>query len=129
MAQVYAGEEKREFLRHTYEKPVRYKILKASQDRSKAVKFAEAVSKNLSASGILFSAKEMPRISSLLVLDLDYKVTRICQEIEENALVVGDKVFGKVVRIEDNGSGFYDIGVAFVKKFDDIANNIKDLMI
>lgn len=129
MAQAYAGEDKREFLRHTYENPVRYKVLKVDQGKGKAAKFADAVSKNLSASGILFSAKEMPRISSLLVLDLDYKVTRICQEIEENALVIDDKVFGKVVRIEDNGSGFYDIGVAFVKKFDDIAKDIKEFMI
>lgn len=121
------GSDRREFLRHKHEKPVQYKILEMDQSKTKASKLTEAVSKNLSASGILFSSKEMPRISSLLLLDLDYRVTQICKEVEENALIVNNRLFGKVVRIEETSSG-YDIGVAFVRKFDALADMIKEIM-
>lgn len=127
MADNYKSGEKREFLRHAHEKPVHYKILDLNRNPQKTPQLVDAVSKNLSASGILFSSKKMPDISSLLMLDLDYRITRICKEIEENALIVDNKLFGKVVRIEDNGSG-YDIGVAFIKKFDHLADTLKEIM-
>jgi len=128
MSDTYTGEEKRQFLRQRHEKPVRYKVLNIGRGRKGASRFMDAVSKNLSASGILFSSNDMPKISSLLVLELDYRIAQICKEIEENALIVNNKLFGKVVRIEDNGSGLYDIGVAFIKKFDDLTENIKALI-
>ncbi len=126
MADSYKGEEKREFFRHRHEKPVCYRVLDVGLDQEQAPQLAKAVSKNLSAAGILFSSKEMPKISSLLMMDLDYRVAQICREIEENALIVDNKLFGKVVRIEDTGSG-YDIGVAFIKKFDNLADRIKEI--
>jgi hypothetical protein len=129
MAQAYTGQERREFLRHRHEKPIHYKILNVTGGAKGTLQFSDAISRNLSASGILFSSSEMPKISSLLMLELDYRSVQICREIEENAFILDNRLFGKVVRIEDNGSGAYDIGVAFVKKFDNLSEVIKDFVV
>ena len=119
------AKERREFFRYRYEQPVHYKKISLAEDRNVASRLIDAVSKNLSASGILFTSKYLPEISSILVLDLDYRTTSICKEIENNALMLDNKLFGKVVRIEDNENGLYDVGVAFIKKSEDLAKDIK----
>ena len=128
MKNEYQGKDKREFFRYNYEKDVHYKVVNANKDKSSVSKLIDAVSKNLSASGILFTTGSIPEISSVLVLDLDYRTTRICQEIEDRALILNDKLIGKVVRIEDNEDGRYNIGVAFVKKTESLSSDIKDLV-
>jgi len=123
--------ERREFFRYDYDKPLSYKTVKTS----KTVKFPSdlynAISRNLSASGLLFltHTKDVPGISSLLAIDLDYKTINICREIEEQALVSNNKLIGKVVRIEDNDDGTCGVGVAFVKKTDPILKTIDDLTV
>ena len=116
---------RREFFRYGYEKPVHYTQVSLAEDRSIASKLIDAVSKNLSASGILFTSRYMPEISSILALDLDYRTTSICKEIEGRVLILNDKLFGKVVRIEDADNGLYDVGVAFIKKSEELAKDIK----
>lgn len=128
MSDGYKGKDKREFFRYNYEGPIHYKVVNANKDKSSVSRLIDAVSKNLSASGILFTTTSIPEISSVLVLDLDYRTTRICQEIENRALVLNDKLIGKVVRIEDNEDGRYNIGVAFVKKTDSLPSDITDLI-
>lgn len=125
MSDEYPGLERREYIRYRYEKPIKYQILDAGKDGKSGL--VNAVSKNLSASGILFSTTAMPGISTLLLLDLDYKTANICQEIEEHALILNNKLFGKVVRIEETTSGSYETGVAFVKKSDDLAERLRKL--
>lgn len=127
MPNEFSGSEKREFFRYKHEKPVNYKTITAATNKNIATKLIEAVSKNLSASGILFSSKYLPELSSILVLDLDYRTSKVCQEIEDRALIINDKLFGKVVRIEDTDNGSYDVGVAFIKKSEDIPEEIREL--
>jgi len=122
MPNDYPGSERREFLRYAHERPAAFKELPA---RDKAVsEMVKAFTKNLSASGLLFTSRRPPRLSSIIALDVDYRTSRLCEEIEERALVSGNRLIGKVVRIEDNGNGSYDIGVAFIKKSE---TGIKDL--
>ncbi|HPM43262.1 MAG TPA: PilZ domain-containing protein [Candidatus Omnitrophota bacterium] len=128
MNENYPGSERREFFRYKHEKPINFKIVGASRDKATLSKLVNAVSKNLSASGILFTSKYLPEISSILALDLDYRTTQICKEIEENALIVLDKIVGKVVRIEENDDGQYNVGVAFIKKGDDISAEVSNLV-
>lgn len=127
MAADYPGEERRQFFRHRHEKPLQYKILNINKLANNDTRLTSAVSKNLSVSGMLFYSNKIPKLSSLLMLDLDYRNASICQEIEENALIVNNRLFGKVVRVEDTGSGLYDVGVAFIKKTDDLAETIKNI--
>lgn len=129
MTNSYDGKEKREFFRYSYNKPIAYLTLNETGDKNITSKILTAVSKNLSAAGILFIANvnKLPGISTILAMDLDYKTATVCQEIEERALILKDKLIGKVVRIDDNEDGTCKVGVAFVTKSDDMTKEIKNI--
>ena len=129
MSEEFQGKDRREFLRQVYTKPIRYSTINVITDKNFASQLTNAISKNLSASGILFITNlgKVPDISSLLVLDLDYKTANICKEIEKRALIVGNKLLGRVVRIEDNEDGTCGIGVAFIRKSDPLLKDIKSI--
>ena len=129
MLDSYKGKEKREFFRYDYNKPLAYLTLNEDSDKSIASKVITAVSRNLSAAGILFTVnpEKLPGISNILAMDIDYKTASICQEIEERALILKDKLIGKVVRIDDNEDGTCGVGVAFVTKTDALAKEIKNI--
>jgi len=129
MADAYQGRERREFLRYAYEKPIHYIVIDPSHEKDDRFKFFDVISKNLSAAGMLFRSKTMPKMSSIVILDLDFKTTRVCEEIEESILIINDKVLGKVVRVEATDDGMYDVGVAFIKKSEPLPSNIKDLLV
>lgn len=128
MANNYSGKEKREFFRYSHEKPVQYKVLGSSDKGTAGSDFIDAVSKNLSASGVLFTSNYLPKISSIVAIDLDYRTSRVCQEIEDRAMIVDNKMVGKIVRIEENDDGAYDVGVAFVKKSEKLPKDIQSLL-
>ncbi len=121
-------DSKREFVRYGYDKPVSFKILFSPKQNKTASKLVSGMSKNLSVSGLLFKSAHLPEISSILELDLDYRTTGICNEIEENALMIGNKLIGKVVRIEEDEDGRYNIGVAFIKKTDQLPPDVKGML-
>ena len=126
----YIGKDRREFLRYDYERPLHYSTITTTSDKNLISKLIGAVAKNLSGTGILFTAKsaEVPEISSLIILDLDYKTARVCQEIDTRALILNNKLLGRVVRIEDNENGMCDIGVAFITKSESLSHDIKSLI-
>ncbi len=129
MIDTYKGEEKRQFLRCNYEKFFNYNAVNLSKDKNFMSSLINAVTRNLSGSGMLFSTTEAPQLSSLLVLDLDYRTARVCEEVDKNALIVNNRVLGKVVRIEERGGGVYDVGVAFVIKSERLPKDIQSLII
>ncbi|MCX5680283.1 MAG: PilZ domain-containing protein, partial [Candidatus Omnitrophica bacterium] len=128
MQEHYQGKEKREFFRYKHEKPVYYKNVGVPSKGGKAAKSLEAISKNLSTSGLLFTTELVPELSSIVVIEIDYRTSQICREIEAKALMLGNKLIGKVVRIEEAGEGFYDIGVAFIKKSESIPPELKSMI-
>lgn len=121
-------QEKREFLRYSYDNPVAYKVLSSARTPNLASKVLDAVARNLSASGMLFSSKFLPEISSIIALDIDFRTSSICREIEENALIVKNKLVGKVVRIEENANGVYGVGIAFIKRSERLPENLEKLI-
>lgn len=126
MPSDYTGKDRREFFRYRHEQPARFKEI-SGNDKTIS-ELAGAITKNLSVSGMLFTSEYPPRLSSIIVLDVDYRTSRLCEEIEERALILNNKLLGKVVRIEDNDNGSYDIGVAFVRKTDSLPDNILNLV-
>ncbi len=124
----YMGDERRRFLRCNYEKRFNYNTVNLSKDKRFMSSFISAVSKNLSGSGMLFSTSELPSLSSLLVLNLDYHTARVCEEIERNTLIVNNRVLEKVVRIEERGDGAYDVGVVFITKSNRLPKDIQSLV-
>ncbi len=122
----YTGAEKRAFFRYRHVEPARFK--EVSEKEHTVSDLADAVTKNLSASGMLFTSEYPPRLSSMIVLDVDYRTCRICQEIEERVLIVNNRLLGKVVRIEDNDNGSFDIGVAFIRKSETLPQSVLTLI-
>ena len=124
-----AGKNKREFFRYAYNKPMEYNSIDNLKNTKFVANLVSAMSKNLSTSGILFTTEtsNAPAIASLLVLNLDYRTANICKEIEDRALILDNKLIGRVVRIEDNGDDTLGIGVAFVTKSDPMAKDIKNI--
>ena len=127
MAEDFRGREKREFLRYSYKKPLKYNIINVLKNKHFSPEFIGAISRNLSASGIFFvtDVEEVPNISSLLVMDLDYQTANICKEVEERALILNNKLIGRVVRIEDNEDGTYGIGVAFITRSNPLSKELQ----
>ncbi len=123
----FEGSDRREFLRYEYAKPLHFSIVSSPKDRNSTPNLVNAITKNLSASGILFQTKEIPDIASLLILDLDFKTAKICREIERRAMIINNKLLGKVVRIEDSENGMCDVGVAFVTKDSSVSEDLKKL--
>lgn len=121
-------DDRREFVRYSHNKPVNFKVLLSPKHGNPKSKLVSGISKNLSVSGILFKSDHIPEISSILELDLDYRTTGICHEIEENAMTNGNKLIGKVVRIEEDEDGKYNIGVAFIRKTDPLSHDIADML-
>jgi hypothetical protein len=134
MIDEYTGKERREFLRYDCDKPIQFKIVDPAKKKAKKTnlisKIIGATSKNLSASGILFMSQlgRIPEIASLVVIDLDYRTVGICKEIEKRALILDNKIVGRVVRIEDNEDGTCDVGVAFVTRADSQSRELKKLV-
>ena len=128
MDENYKGEDRRKFFRCNYEKFFSYNTVNLSKDRRFMSSLLNAVSRNLSGSGMLFSTTEVPQLSSLLILDLDYHTARVCEEIERNALIVNNRVLGKVVRIEEREDGIYNVGVVFVTKSDRLPKDVQSLI-
>ena len=130
MEKTQALEERREFVRYKYKKPLHYSVISTPKDKNLISKFANALSKDISASGILFTtdAKDIPEASSLVILDLDRRTSKICAELEKNALIINNKLMGTVTRLDKKENQKTDVGVAFVTKSDRLSEDIKKLV-
>jgi hypothetical protein len=109
-------DEKREFLRVDHEAPIEFKTLSADKLSSKK----EVMSRNVSASGLLFrttSESAIPSVSGTIWIKLDEKILNICSEIEEDLIQFRGGVFARVVRISEGEPGVsFDVGVSFLRK-------------
>jgi c-di-GMP-binding flagellar brake protein YcgR len=108
------AENRREFLRIDHEVMIAYREVKGEALSNKS----EILSRDISASGLLFRTKGIPpALSSIICLEVDEKMKSLCAEIEEE-LIAGDKgVLGRVVRISEGEPGeSYDVGIAFLRR-------------
>jgi hypothetical protein len=130
MTGEYKGEERRAFPRYDFEKPVEYRALEASEDRRFLSAAIRGMVKNVSASGILFivDALSVPKIASLLLLELEYQTSVVCKEIEERSLIARNRFLGKVVRVANNDDGTCDVGVALIPRHDPLPEGVRMLI-
>lgn len=113
MAQT-SPSERREFLRLDYRRPLKFRLVQGSSDDVNL-----ATTSNISPSGVLFKSKILPKIASILWMNLDIKTLQICRDIENRVLVHNNGILGRVVRIdEDRETDSYRIGVCFVTRDD-----------
>jgi hypothetical protein len=109
-----AVDERREFLRVDYRRPVKFRFIDTEHSKLRL-----GTTTNVSQSGILFRSNLVPKIASLLWLNVDLKTLKICQEIESRVIVYHRGVLGRVVRVdEDEFEDFFHVAVCFVTKDD-----------
>ena len=127
MIDDYKVTERREFKRCDFENPIHYKEITSRGKKKIFSSIIKGAVKNLSASGILFviNSNDIPNISNLLLLELEYRTAVICKELEQRSLIVRNKFLGKVVRIANNFDGTCDVGVALIPKRSKLLNDIK----
>ena len=125
MADKKSSVETRKFFRFEIEEPIHYEMVFFTEDKIISSRTADAISKNLSAFGILFATKQPPNLSSTVFLRLDFSKIPNHKQIKEQIFMVEDKVLGKVVRIEDGGDE-YNVGVAFVAKSEKLTEEIRN---
>jgi hypothetical protein len=109
-------QNRREFFRLKFSNPVRFKSYTPG-NTARSAETGAAVSQNVSQSGILFqTAQTPPQLSSILWMSFDLRTLKICQEIEERALIFNEGVLGRVVRVEEDlkTASTYDVGVCFL---------------
>ena len=111
MKSVYAGQDRRQFVRLAHSAPLSYKVC----SKSTVSKLLNGYTSNVSQTGILCRIKEKVDKDDFVWLCFDRGVLTFCQEIEKNALIYQNGVIGRVVRSEYK-DGHYDVGVQFVTR-------------
>jgi len=122
------GVERRRFFRFSYERQVRYRKLILAERKIVETKSCGCVSKNLSASGMLFISKDQPRLSDIILLDLNGKEAPVYKTMKKDILTLNNKPVAKVVRVEEIRNGQYNVGVAFLTKSKNEATDIERLI-
>ena len=116
----HPAQERREFFRLDFENSLKYHSYSVNRLNNTLSKrtFASGKAQDISQSGILFHTNgNPPPLSSILWLNVDLRTLKICQEIEEKALVFNNGILGKVVRVEEDSrqkDAAYDVGVCFI---------------
>jgi hypothetical protein len=106
-----SAQDRREYFRLDFRHPVKFKMI----DGSEAGPVRLGTTSNVSETGVLFSSSVLPKIASILWMDMDLRTLKICKEIEKRAVVYQKGLLGRVVRLEeDPASDSYNVGVCFV---------------
>jgi hypothetical protein len=109
-------QNRREFFRLKFTNPVQFKSYTPG-NTARSAETRQAVTQNVSQSGILFQTGQTPpQLSSIVWMNVDLRTLKICQEIEERALIFNEGVLGRVVRVEEDAkqADTYDIGICFL---------------
>jgi hypothetical protein len=132
----FQGQDRREFFRINFSTPLQFKAY-ALEDKSKSAQqdsidsASRGTSRNVSQSGILFQTKNHPpALSSIVWLNLDIRTLKICQEIENRALIFNNGLVGRVVRVEEDNrtQNSYDIGVCFLTKEQQGSREVQEIL-
>ena len=120
MENNYHGQERREFARLPYSKPLAYKVCK----QETLSMLLEGYTVNVSQAGLLCNIKEKVKLEDILWLSFDKSVLIICSEMERKSLIYQNGVIGKVVRVDVNDNQTYDIGIKFITRVENDENKI-----
>ena len=114
MTNSESSQERRDFFRLKFSNPVRFRAYNEGSTRQLA---GEGQSEDISSAGILFQTNSRPPdLSSILWLNLDFRMLKICKEIDHRALIFNEGILGRVVRVEENpeDANAYNVGVCFL---------------
>ncbi len=105
-------QERRQFIRVEYIAPFAYKICKEET----ILKLLKGYTSNISPAGLLCNIKDCVRKDDIIWLSFDKDTLSACTDMEKRSFIYQNGVIGKVVRVEESGSGTYNVGVQFVTR-------------
>lgn len=111
--------ERREFTRLDYAKPLAYKVCK----KETITKLLEGYTSNISTAGLLCNVKETVNPDDILWLSFDRGVLTICEELEKRVFIYQNGIIGKVVRVVPNGFDNFDVGIKFITRQEPLSLN------
>lgn len=106
------GQDRRQFVRLEFSAPLGYKVCK----QETVSKLLNGYTSNVSIAGLLCRLAEKVNIDDILWLCFDRATLAICAELEKNAFIYQNGVVGKVVRIDPDAQGDYQVGVRFITR-------------
>jgi hypothetical protein len=106
------GMERRSFVRLEFSAPLGYKVCK----QETVSRLLNGYTSNVSIAGLLCRLTEKVNIDDILWLCFDRATLAICAELEKNAFIYQNGVIGKVVRIDPEETGDYQVGVRFITR-------------
>jgi hypothetical protein len=116
MSKIYSGKERRKYVRVDEEDLVVCEPYDIHTFGGSGSTRLSAFTKNLSEGGILFESDTIFDIGMVLRLEIDIPGWEEFKPESKGSASSGRQpliVLAKVVRVEDLGGGFFDIGVAF----------------
>ena len=116
----HSGEERRDYIRLSYRKPLMYKVCK----KKTLSKIMQGYTRNISNSGLMCNLNERVPDGDILWLRLDSGALELCREIEKNSVIIQQGVFGKVVWQKKLSDSTYDIGIRFLTRHEKPTNGV-----
>jgi len=110
MENNYNGSERREFARLDYVTPLMFKVCR----KEVLDKLLEGYTSDVSQAGLLCNIKEDVKQDDILWLSFDRATLNICEELDRRSLIYQNGIISKVVRIEPQEDGTYNVGVQFI---------------
>lgn len=120
MSVVSKRENRRQFPRLNYVKPLSFKVCK----KKTVSTLLQGYTSNISPAGILCNIKDRVKKNDLLWLCFDRDVLGVCAELEKRSLIYQSGVVGKVVRVVAKSNGSFDVGIKFVTREEKNLTNI-----
>jgi c-di-GMP-binding flagellar brake protein YcgR len=108
----YTGPERREFVRVDYASLLDYKVCK----KETISKLLRGYITDISQTGLLCRIKERVNKDDILWLSFDRATLNICADLEKKALIYQGGIIAKVVRLQEESLGSYNIGVQFITR-------------
>jgi len=112
MELTYQGSERRQFIRLDFAAPLSYKVCKKETVSS----LLSGYTSNVSEAGLLCKIADKVNIDDILWLVFDRGTLSVCSELEKNVLIYQSGVIGKVVRINPDDKGNFEVGIRFLTR-------------
>ncbi len=109
---VYKGQERREYARLDYIRPVAFKVCKKKTIST----LLNGYSANISQNGLFCNIKEKVNKNDILWLSFDRATLSICEELDKRNMIYQNGVLGKVIRIERKKDRTYNVGIQFLTR-------------
>lgn len=107
-----SAHERRSVVRITCQTPLTFKVCKEET----ITKIMAGYTQDISPDGLRCNISENVPIGCVLWLRLDKDALTLCEEIEKRSVILQQGILGKVVWVEKQNDGNYDIGLQFITR-------------